>query len=84
MEEKRAQVEAEIRQRRERIVTAADKQRDDALKKLAAGFKGVDKKRVKCLATITKNENSIAGLEERILNAEQTNDMCELVLIAKE
>jgi hypothetical protein len=40
--------------------------------------------RVKDLDTATRNENSIAGLEERISNAEQTNDMCELVLIAKE
>jgi hypothetical protein len=84
MEEKRALIEKEIRQRHARIVTAADKYRDGALQMLSDTFINLDNQRAACLTTVTSNASHITELQERVANTEHANDMCDLVLAAKE
>jgi hypothetical protein len=84
MEEKRALIEKEIRQRHARIVTAADKYRDGALQMLSDTFINLDSHRAACLTTVISNTSRITGLQERVANTEHANDMCDLVLVAKE
>jgi hypothetical protein len=45
------------------------------LRKLTDAFSSVDHERGKNLNTVTNNVTQIAGLEERIANAENANDM---------